>query len=231
MRRQLGRSLNPVSHGWFAPFLYKNEKTKMGKIYGLVLLLFGVVTDVCAQFSSSEAVYCYKYDYTSNDGIKSKKSSTTYYFVNFQNDMMGYTTASDIKTIRQKMLEDASYYEDAARNNLANNYSRWKSSPSGLPTIGPARASVSIYQYNDQYSTYSRYTYRRTTKWACNTGNIWDTFGQGNYWAKPSWGSSCYSFSSDRSEMIIWSTSDSENRDYYKRINMSDLKPNTDFLY
>lgn len=203
----------------------------MNKVYALILLLFGFVANAFAQFSSSETVYCYKYDYTSNDGIKSRKSSTSYYFVNFQNNMMGYTNASDINYIRQRILENPSYYEDAARNDLAYNYSRWKSSPSGLPTMGPARASTSIYQYNAQYSTSSRYTYRQIVKWACSSGNIWDSFGQGNYWDKPSWSGLCYSFSTDLSEMIIWSTSDPENRDYYKRINMSELKPNTDFLY
>lgn len=48
---------------------------------------------VKAQFYSSESVYCYQYVKTINDGIASKLSRTMFYFVNFQNDMMGYTTA------------------------------------------------------------------------------------------------------------------------------------------
>lgn len=188
-------------------------------------MLLGVVAEASAQFSNSETVYCYKYDYTNNDGIKSKNnSSATYYFVNFQNNMMGYITASDIKYIRQKMLESPSYYEDTARNNLASRYSRWKSSPSfyGSMIAPPAI----IFRYYDGYSSSSKYTYREFRKSVAS--NI---MAQTAWWSDPSWGTSCYSFSTDKSEMIVWSTSDSENRDYYKRINMSDLKPNTDFLY
>ena len=193
--------------------------------------MFVLVSNVKAQFASSETVYCYKYDHTSNDGIKSKKSNQSYYWVNFQNGMMGFKTDNYMKNIRQHLLENPSYYEDAARNNLANNYSRWESSPAGLPTLGPARATVYIYKYNPQYSTSSKETYRRLSKSACSTGSIWDTYGSGNYWSDESWGTTCYSFSTDHSEMIIWSTDNPEKRDYYRRIDESELKPNTDFLY
>lgn len=37
-------------------------------------------------------------------------------------------------------------------------------------------------------------------------------------------------FFKDRQELIIWSTSDSENRDYYKLVDVNSLKPNMDFL-
>ena len=49
-------------------------------------------------------------------------------------------------------------------------------------------------------------------------------------WGKLNWQTECYSFSRDRSELIIWTTSDSENRDYYKLVDVESLKPNTDFL-
>lgn len=202
---------------------------------GFISLLLVLITSIsaCAQFSSSETVYCYKYEYTSNDGIRSKKSSMSesYYFVNFQNDMMGYTSDSDLKRIRQRMLEDPSYYKDAARNNLANSYSRWKRSPAGEPTMGPAQATAEIIKYDPQYSKGSKYTYRYLRKYAQHSNNIWDTYGSQNYWSEPTWQSWCYTFSSDKSELIIWSTSDPENRDYYKRIYFSELTPNTDFLY
>lgn len=198
-------------------------------------LLFLVIaiclaSGVRAQFSSSENVYCYEYSYTSNDGIKSKKSNTYYYFVNFQNDMMGYTNASDIKYIRQKLVETPTYYEDRARKNLASNYSNWKSSPAGRPTMGAARATASIIKYNSQYSTGSKYTYRTLSKSAQHTTSMMDPYLMHNTWSAETWGSQCYSFSTDRSEMIIWKTSDPENRDYYKRIDASKLRPNTDFL-
>lgn len=198
----------------------------------LFLFLAMVLSLSChAQFTSSEQVYCYVYDYTINDGIKSKKNSTTYYFVNFQNDMMGYVTASGLKNIKQRLMEDPDYYNNAAINNLANSYSRWKRSPAGEPTMGPAQATAQIIKFNSQYSTGSKYTYQYIKKYAQNSGNIWDTYGSQNYWSDPKWQSNCYTFSRDRSEMIVWSTSDSENRDYYKKVDISNLIPNTDFLY
>ena len=187
--------------------------------------------EIYAQFYSSENVYCYQYEYTSNDGIKSKKSTTDYYFVNFQNDMMGYVAESDIEFLRRRLVENPTHYEDRARNDLAYNYSKWKSAPTGQPTIGPATAQAVIVKYCSQYSTGSKYTYRCARKYARHSGNPFDVYGQGNYWGKESWGSKCFSFSRDRSEMIIWSTDDPENRQYYKLVDASKLKPNTDFLY
>lgn len=213
------------------------QENKMNKIYGLILLLLGVVTDACAQFSSSETVYCYKYDYTSNDGIKSKNSSTTYYFVNFQNNMMGFATARDLKQIRRQMMEDSSYWEDAARNKLADNYRGFKEgkvsyySPLDMYS-GQRVSSVSILKYYPNYSTSSKYTYRWYGREGRMVAGGWGGVTPTPSWDRTEWyNGTCYSFSTDKSEMIIWSTSDSENRDYYKRINMSDLKPNTDFLY
>ena len=52
-----------------------------------------------------------------------------------------------------------------------------------------------------------------------------------NYWSKPEWGDECWSFSRDRSEMIIWSLDDPDSRDYYKLIDASSLEANMDFLY
>ena len=190
-----------------------------------------VTSNLFAQFYSSETVYCYKYKYTNNDGIKSKKTTTNYYWVNFQNEMMGYTSSSDMKRIRQNLVENPSYYEDAARNSLANSYANWKKSPAGLPTMGPAQATVQIIKYNSQYSTGTKYTYRYMRKYARNSGNIWDTYGSSNYWSDPVWLTKCYTFSTNRSEMIIWSTDDPENRDYYEKIDAEDLQPNVDFLY
>lgn len=195
------------------------------------MILLCASTVAKAQFYSSERVYVYKYEYTDNDGIKSKSKSGTYYWVNFQNDMMGVTWANSLSFIRQKLLENPEYYQDAARNNLATNYNCYKSSPAGLPSRGPAQATVTLIKYCSEYSTGSKTTYRSATARCCHTGNIWDTYGANNYWSKLNWDSQCYSFSSDKSEMIIWKTSDSGNRDYYKRIEESELKPNTDFLY
>ena len=145
--------------------------------------------------------------------------------------MMGISTENDEKRLRQRLVENPSYYEDAARNNLANAYSKWKSSPTGLPTLGPAQAFAMIIKYCPQYSTGSKYTYRYLRKYALHSGSIWDTWGSHNYWGDEHWLTSCFSFSKDKSEMIRWSTDDPENRDYYVQVNISELRPNTDFLY
>ena len=195
----------------------------------LFVMAICLAISVNAQLYSSENVYCYQYVKTINDGISSKLSRTMFYFINFQNEMMGYTTESSLQRVRQNLLENPDYYKDRAINNLAEAYNRYKSSPAGLPTMGPLQATVTLIQYCSEYSS-SKYTYRNATARACHTGNIWDTYGANNYWSKLSWGSKCYTFSRDRSELIIWSTSDSENRDYYKLVDASSLKPNTDFL-
>ena len=185
-----------------------------------------------AQFYSSERVYVYKYEYTDNDGIKSKSNSDMYYWINFQNDMMGYTCTNSLSSIRKNLLENPEYYQNLARNNLAYNYNRYKSRPAGLPSMGPAQAIVTLTKYCSEYSTSSKTTYRRATARCCNTGDfLGDPFGSNNYWSKLNWNTQCYSFSNDKSELIIWETSDSDNREYYKRIEESELKPNTDFLY
>ena len=183
---------------------------------------------VKAQFVSSERVYCYQYVETINDGIKSKLSKTQFYFVNFQNDMMGYTTASSLKTVRQNLLEDPDYYSDGAINDLAQKYNKWKTQPE---LFGSAYNSVTLIMHCPDYSTSSKYTYRTRTAHA--QGHFQPGMFGGGYatWGPLSWGSRCYTFCLDRSEMIIWSTSDSENRDYYKLIDVNTLKPNTDFLY
>lgn len=175
---------------------------------GLAIGLSGIAH---AQFYSSETVYCYEYDYTSNDGIRSKKSDQRYYFVNFQNNMMGFTTDAPTN-VRKNLMSSISYYDDKARNDLATKYSDWKKAPT------PFSYAV-IYLYYEAYSTYNKYTYQRLQR-SSGFG------GTAEYW-----GPDCYTFSIDRSEMIIWKTSDPNNRDYYKKVDVSDIRPNTDFLY
>ena len=196
-----------------------------------LLLSMGIclVSGVKAQFYSSENVYCYQYVKTVNDGVTSKLSRTEFYFINFQKDMMGYTTESSLKQVRQRLLENPNYYKDRAINNLAEAYNKYKSSPAGLPTMGPLAASVTLIKFCSEYSS-SKYTYRNATSYVRHPGNVMDVYLTQNYWSELSWGSKCYTFSRDRSELIIWSTSDSENRDYYKLVDTSSLKPNTDFL-
>lgn len=201
----------------------------MKKLFLLFIFFLSCSSFSFAQFASSETVYCYKYDYTINDGIKSTNGGNTYYFVNFQNDMMGVTWANNLNSIRENLVRDPDYYENLARNDLANNYEKWKRSPNGLPTRGPAQARANIIKYNPQYSKGSKYTYQTQIKYAIDSGYIFDSI-YNNHWSDPQWGNQCYSFSADKSEMIVWSTNDPDNRKYYKRIYISELKPNTNFL-
>lgn len=176
-----------------------------------------------AQFYSSETVYIYKYDHTENDGIKSKKGTEYYIWVNFQNDMMGQIMESDISRIRRNMLDNPSYYDDKARNDLASHYNEYKSRPS---FFGSALASVWLWKYCDDLSTGSKTTYRQMS---ANAKSDWNTSTA--WWGELKWQNRCFTFSNDKSELIEWNMNNSEKRDYYKRISASDLKPNTDFLY
>ena len=214
-----------MEKSWGGIFVLKNQLFVMKKY--IILILFCLLSTVSyAQFYSSETVYCYQYDYTNDDGIKSKKSSNTIYFVNFQNAMMGITSDS-IEGVRKKMIEDKEYYNNCAIEDLASSYREWKKSPVGLVSRGLYRSTVSIKKYCSELSTSSKYTYRGLVKYACAA----DYYPWQNYWSNPSWDSRCWSFSSDRKEMIIWSIDDPDNRDYYKLIDASSLELNLDFLY
>ena len=95
---------------------------------GLRFLLLGLAiclaSGVRAQFYSSERVYCYQYVKTINDGISSKLSKTMFYFVNFQNDMMGWITENSLKRLRQNLLENPDYYTNRTINDLASSYKK-----------------------------------------------------------------------------------------------------------
>lgn len=198
----------------------------MKKLFFMNLLCCLFVTNVYCQFYGGEDVYCFQYQYTNNDGIKSKKQQVRYYFVNFQKDMMAFYETYDIKRIRKNLMENSTYYEDAVRNKLAENYSNWKRAAT-FQDINPfyGNTTVVIFKYNEEFSTYSKYTYRGYGKTA------WSNQFPHAQWGKPYWQDKCYTFAKDYSEMIIWSINDSENRDYFKLIDVSNLKPNTDFLY
>lgn len=203
------------------------------KTIRLLLLAITIcfASSVKAQFYSSDRVYTYQYDYTDNDGIKSKSGNNIYVWINFQKDMMGYTSETSLTRVREKMVSSPGYYQDAARNNLARSWNEYNTRPTGQPTMGPARATVSLFKYCSDFSTGSKTTYRLVRAWACNSGNVYDWGGAGNYWSRLEWQTQCYTFSNDKSELIIWHTSNPDKRDYYKRIEESDLKPNTSFLY
>lgn len=194
-------------------------------LLGLFLLNSFVAS---AQFSSSSKVYCYEYVETDNDGIRSKARETNYYFFNFQGNMMGYSTANRKQTVKENLLKNEEYYNEEARNDLARDYNKWDSLPND------ARSITYIYLFNKQYSSAYKYTYQQCCKKSYYIpSNNWMSYGYiPQYaWGQPEWDNNCYTFSTDKSELIIWSISDPDKKDYYKLVDIDDLKPNTDFLY
>lgn len=190
------------------------------------ILTICLSTVLRAQFSSSQEVYCYQYVNTINDGIVSiKKDNIKFYFIFFQNDMMGKTYEYNARTVGQLLFEDPNYFRDKAKRDLTNRYERWTSSPetNGL--------GATIYKYNKDYSTISKYSYMEYYK---KNQSVWVADGfighAVNRWSKPEWQRWVYSFSVDKSELIVWFKSDPEDRDIYKRIDPNSLKPDLDFL-
>lgn len=195
-----------------------------------------VATIICnitcfAQFSSSETVYCYQYDYTINDGIKSRASNETIIFVNFQNGIMGLIREDSIKTISKNLGEDHNYYINKTINKIATDYNDWKNRKPVLDGIMYNTQATGIHKYDPQISTSSSYTYRWYYKEAqIQWGNAYHPQPY-VYWGKPQWSSECYTFSKDRSTLIIWDTNDPNNRYYYKLVDPDEFKPDLDFLY
>lgn len=205
---------------------------------GLRFLL--LVTAIClasgvkAQFYSSDQVYCYEYQYTTEDGIKSEGSVGRIVFVNFQNNMAGivFTTKSEVAS------KGVSYFEKEARNKLAQNNRKFNSNPANM------HEQADIIAYDSSNSSGSKYTYRRQTKYANMSYN---GFGVSVYWQKAFWNGDCYTFTSDRNEYVEWYVSAPQNkvnftfggspsdyttlRRYYKLIDANKLKPNVEDLW
>lgn len=207
-------------------------KTYLNTIFTILFLLFS--TGAKAQFSSSETVYCYVYDYSDNDGIKSRiGANNEVYFVNFQNGMLGFCSASTLGSVQKMLLESPNYYENQTIKHIANQYSEWKKSPFGMATMGPlsAYSFVSAYRYNGKNSTSKRYTYQLCRKYARQDINPYTCMPSGSaYWTDPQWESECFSFTIDKNEMIVWKTTDPGNRTYYRRVSLSSIRPDTSFL-
>lgn len=183
-----------------------------------------------AQFSSSTTCYYYQYVETLDNGIRSNKNLGVR-IVNFQNEMMGIR-ADNLSNVKSKLASDPDFYDNEARNNLANNWSKWNSQPTITSNAtfnfgGKSnKPGVAIMKYCSSVSTSSKYTYRRYVKAA-----VWNYYTGSGYWASPTWDYHCYSFSTDMSQMIDWDADNPDIRHYFKRVNKDDLKPNMDFLY
>lgn len=198
-------------------YLFMNNK----RYYLFILVLF-IAISVNAQFASSENAYYYEYQYTIQDGIKSQSQHENYfiYIFNFQNNMLGWTCGSK-KDIKQKLINDSEFYARAARNNLGESYRRWNTKPQ---TITDVSFPPGIFMYNPNTSTSSKYTYQLANR--TSSGGL----GYGWQWTGYNWGRRCFSFSTDRQELIEWYT-DNDMRFYYKKIDKNSLKRNLDFLY
>ena len=182
------------------------------------LLIFAMILISCSM--SAQTVYAYLYEYTDNDGVKTKQSSYNLNgvnFVYFNGDMIGVSCVS----------EDYAYdgwneYEKKAINDINSNISESKCSP-GYPTD-----TYGFYKYSSDYSTSNAKTYRWYGAKAYFAG--FTPYSVSPYrWGSPSWGSILWSISYDKNKLIIWFLDKNERR-YYKRITRSDLRPNTDFL-
>lgn len=188
-----------------------------------------------AQFSSSEKVYCYEYQYTTEDGIKSQDNEGRVLFVNFQNSMIGLVAA----TKTEVASKGVSYFENEARNNLAKNYREFNSNPTN------SDSQADIYIYDNANSTNSNYTYRRKTKFATVNVN-YNLYSVYTAWNQEFWNGNCYTFSSDRNNLVVWYLSIPQSkfnfsygptpnytslRYYYKVIDANKLKPNVDDLW
>ena len=175
---------------------------------------------VIAQFKSSQETFCYRYVRTNNDGIISKNSNADeIVFVTFQKKLMGKESSS-AKTAGQKLVEDPNYYDNLAKSRIAE----WNNPNDKL--------SIFIHKFSSQYSNSSIYSYRgysKSKRWQGMPFQYGYPYGY-YVWENPSWTNYVYSFKIDRSEMIVWSISDPDNKDYYTLINPNSLKPNLDFL-
>ena len=206
----------------------------------LFVVLAGFTSKSNAQFSGGETVYCYQYVKTIDDGVSSKMNDQDeIYFVNFQKDMMGFTTVRTSKEAGKKMVENRSYYNNEAINDLAENWKKWNSTPARDNYYGqpPYEKRCIINKYNHSYSTSQKYSYQQYRKYTNErqvgyTRNYLDipVPAYAYSWTSPIWYNMVYSFSVDKSEMIVWSTTNPARRHYYKKIDPNSLKPNLDFL-
>lgn len=184
----------------------------------LFVVLAGFTSQSNAQFASSNEVYCYQYVKTVEDGVT---RNTPNYGIK-EELLFGYIPA----TTRSEDYEF--YFVVFQGNRIAfrhiEDVTKYRSIVLTEPDYfsfngvkGQMDYDINTnqidYRYNQAASTSSKYTYEK--------------YAFRSTWK--GWQGSCYSFSLDKSEMIIWYPS-RDIRIYYKRINPNSLKPNLDFL-
>lgn len=183
-----------------------------------------------AQFSGSSEVYAYEYEYTNHDGIRSRTSQPEIIFVNFQNGIMDFVKDSR-RNVERNLTSNPEYYYDKVLNSVGQTYDKWSAGPRWVQFPSQFNnGSVSAYVYNSDTSTYNTYTYRRLTKSLFMSGHSSPWGWVSELQPRESLGNTCYSFSSDRTSLIIWDVSQRGKRHYYRKVSISELKPNLDFL-
>ena len=182
-----------------------------------------LASGVRAQFSDSEQVYIYEYQYTINSsGVKTGEDNPNpqVYLIYFKNGcLVGWSSSKN--EMREK--GGISYFEEKVRKKFAEDYNKFYGSPQSTYGFPPT-----IFAFDNSLSKGDTYTYRQQKHYLRQagvnfSGIIWQ-------WNGTSWESQCYSFSIDKKGMIIWFTG-KDFRHYYKLMDANAYKPNTDFTW
>ena len=193
---------------------------KATRLLYLIIMMTCFASGVKAQFSSSDRVYCYELMYRMEDGIKSMEGlpNPGIRFFYFKNGYMGWTDAS-----KQSVIDEGpEYYEKFVKEQFAKNYSQITSS-------SPSVSWATIFEFDNSLSSSSTYTYRSKDYSASTTYSLYG-ISPTHKWVSSSWKTPCYSFSSDRSQVVYWWTDD-KIKYYYKLVDASKLRPNIDDIW
>lgn len=191
----------------------------------LLLLLLSVITSIKAQFSNSNSLYCYEFVEAQKEGMKTQSpqyNGRQYWMIVFNNNLMGAVPANK-NEVQSKVLNGSAedyYYKNANRQTEV-----LKTMPLNLTY------RAGFYKYENEYSKGSKYTYRANVCYAIIRPGASGWEFNAFTWGADNKQSSCFSFSTDKTELIQWSTSSPETRNYYKLVDINSVKPNTDFLY
>ena len=135
---------------------------------------------------------------------------------------MGFTNAANSTQVGSNL----EYYNKRALENYNNDYKKWKTN---TPPWDSNSFTIShIYKLDTSLSTSTNHTYRWLEKKALSKPFRGQAIVE-YYWGEPQWGELCFSFSTDKSQLIIWKTSNPSYRSYYKLVQPD--TPNIDFLY
>ncbi len=202
------------------------KKTNIKTWLMLVSMIFGLYQLANAQFRSSDSVFCYQYYKTVDNGVISKKEGDPYvYFFCFYGEKAGYRGGRTLDVAR-KLSSEPDFYSSAAINDAHRGC--------GSMLVFGDIITLSCYKIDLNLTTSTKITYRKWESGGKNheprpDGTFYEYTVPEGWNTKPGedW---CISFSRDKSEMIQWSYSNPNKRDYYKLVDPKTLKPNLDFL-